>query len=96
MPALLIEDTGNVVVYLLILATTVAGMLQASWWAALAVACILALVFLAERPGALSSPRGYAGLFEDRFASVLALVNASVASATAFALGRATAWLWGA
>jgi hypothetical protein len=78
-----------------ILATTVAGMLQAAWWAAIACALIMALALLAERPGASLSPRGYASLFNDPFASVMAVVNGSAAAAAAFTLGRLAAWLLG-
>jgi hypothetical protein len=89
------KDASTVLAYLTILATTIAGIIQTSWWAALAGACILALVFMSERHGASTSPRGYAGLFDDPFASVMAFVNGSAAAASAFALGRLTSWLWG-
>jgi hypothetical protein len=90
------EDARAVLAYLTILATTIAGIVQASWWASLAGACILALVFMAERHSPSISPRGYAGLFDDPFVSVVAIFNGTVAAASAFALGRLTAWLWGA
>jgi hypothetical protein len=80
--------------YLIILATTVAGVLQAAWWAAVAGACILALLFIAERRSA-SSPTGYVGATDETFASIVAFINGSVACSAAFLLGRATAWLWG-
>lgn len=81
--------------YLTILVTTIGGIIQASWWVALAGGCVLALVFMAERDRASVSPRGYAGLFDDPFSSVVAFCNGSAAAASAFALGRLTAWLWG-
>lgn len=81
--------------YLTILAITIAGIIQVSWWAALAGASILALLFAAERHGASTSPRGIAGLFDDPFASIMACINGGVASACAFAVGRLAAWLWG-
>ena len=90
------EAAGAVLVYLVILVVTVAGMLQAGWWAALIGALILALLSVAERSGASLSAKGYyAGLLDDRFASAMAALNATAASTTAFIIGRATTWLWG-
>ena len=51
---------------------------------------------MAERHSPSISPRGYAGLFDDPFVSVVAIFNGTVAAASAFALGCLTAWLWGA
>jgi hypothetical protein len=81
--------------YLIILSTTVAGMLQTAWWAAVAGACILALLSVAERRGALMSPTGNEGAADEPFATIVALLNGSVACSAAYMLGRATAWLWG-
>jgi hypothetical protein len=81
--------------YLIILSTTVAGMMQAAWWAAVVGACILALLSVAERRAAFTSPTGNEGATDEPLATLVAVANGSVACSVAFMLGRATAWLWG-
>jgi len=81
--------------YLIILSTTVAGMMQAPWWAAVAGACVLALLGIAERRGVSTAPTVFDHAAEEPIASVAALVNGSAAASAAFLLGRATGWLWG-
>ncbi len=79
--------------YLIILSTTVAGMMQAPAWVILACACTLALLSLVERRGTTTSPMGHeAG---EPFAALASLLNGTAAASAAFLLGRATAWLWG-
>lgn len=79
--------------YLIILSATVAGMMQAPWWAAAAGSCILALLGIVDRRGMSTAPSGFD--HEESFVSVAIAVNSTVAASTAFVLGRATGWLWG-
>lgn len=89
------EDASNLLAYLIILSATAAGMMQAAWWAAATAACILALVSIAERRSALTSPTISEGATDEPLATLLAVVNGSVACSASFMLGRAIAWLWG-
>ena len=79
--------------YLIILSTTVAGMMQAPVWAILAGACTLALLSIVERRWAAASPMGQEA--DEPFAIFASLLNGTASASAAFLLGRATAWLWG-
>jgi len=79
--------------YLVILSTTVAGMMQAPVWAVIAGACTLALLCIVERRGTTTSPMGQEA--DEPFATLASLLNGTAAASAAFLLGRATAWLWG-
>jgi len=81
--------------YLVILAITMAGLMHAPWWSAAAGACILALLPFVEQTGLSLSPRGVGRSSDEPIASLVALMTGCAAASAAFALGRATAWLWG-
>jgi hypothetical protein len=81
--------------YLIILAATVAGMMQVSWLAAPVCACLLALLLALERYNASLSPSGLEDAAGEPFATMTSLANGSMAATAAFLLGRATGWLWG-
>jgi hypothetical protein len=83
----------DVLAFATILATCVAGILHLSWWAALAGACVLALISISNYPvayRALSSSASTPGtlLFSSAF-------NASIISTAALVAGRAIGWVWG-
>lgn len=82
-------------VYLIILAETVAGMMQLSWLAVAIGACLLALLGVVERNEKLLPPRGIEDAATEPIVFVIAAINGLVAATAAFLLGRATAWLWG-
>jgi hypothetical protein len=81
--------------YLIILSVTMAGMMQAPWWSAVAGACILMILPIAERSAPSTSPAGVDDERDEPIATMADLINGSVAATAAFLLGRATAWLWG-
>lgn len=81
--------------YLIILSITVAGMMHAPWWSAIAGACILMLLPIVERSAPSMSPTGANGVRDEPIAGMTDLINGSVAATAAFLLGRATGWLWG-
>lgn len=89
------KDASELLEYLIILSITVAGMMHAQWWAAVAGACILTLVSIMDRRERSASPARVEGFAEGPFANIVTLANSSVAATAAFLLGRATAWLWG-
>jgi hypothetical protein len=79
--------------FIAILATCVAGIVHASWWAALAGGCVLALLSLSNHPvayRALSGSASSSGILV--FSSVF---NATITSAGALLVGRLIGWAWG-
>ena len=79
--------------YCVVLAIGLAGLLQASWWAAVIGGCALALMFIASdrRDGSYTGDlRGWATA---QTASSLGI--ALVASPVAFVAGRISASVWG-
>ena len=82
-------------VYLIVLLTVVAGMMQMPLWAALAGACVLTLAMIAERRGLTATPTGLDDENAEPIATLATLLNGSAAASAAFVLGRVTAWLWG-
>ena len=79
--------------YHIILSIAVAGMMQAHWGSAVAGGCVLALLTLVERGNVAASPSNLQG--DVSTASAFALGNAAATATAAFAVGRASAWLWG-
>ena len=77
--------------YLIILSIAVAGMMHADWWAAVAGGCILALLTLVERRAA-NLPSSVQG--DPSGLTAFAFVNGLLAAGVAFALGRASGWIW--
>jgi hypothetical protein len=78
-----------------ILATIAAGTLHVSSWAAVAGACVLALISLTSAYGSFTR-HGYAGSSISMTATLVStMLNAATAAGVSFALGRAIAWCWG-
>jgi hypothetical protein len=79
--------------YAAILATCTAGILHFSWWAFVAGACVLALISFSNHAVA---GRGLGGA-ESAVGVLLlsSLLNATVTSAAALAIGRGIGWVWG-
>ncbi len=76
-----------------ILAVCTAGILQLSWWALLAGACVLALISMSNHGVAY---RAFGGM--DGAGAILmlsSLLNASAISAAALMIGRGIGWFWG-
>ena len=70
-----------------------AGLLHVSWWAAVAGACVLALISISNHPIAVrAGGSGEAPLATHILSSLL---NAGMTSAAALAAGRIIGWLWG-
>jgi hypothetical protein len=80
--------------YLIILAISVSGALQLSWWLALAGAMLLALTTtITNRLGAANRDAGAVALDEPVYA-LSAFINGTAAAVAAFLLGRASFWFW--
>jgi len=78
--------------YAVLLATCLAGVFHAPWWAACAGACTLTLMQLFEqRPGTVPQLRAVSETVQI-LASVL---NAAAAASGAFVLGYIARWMWG-
>lgn len=76
-----------------ILAVCTAGILQMSWWAVVAGACVLALISISNHAITFRALGG-----ADGSASVLMLssfLNAGANSAAALMVGRLIGWMWG-
>jgi hypothetical protein len=82
-------------VFIILLATCVAGIAHGTAWFAVVGACALALSSLIERQYAGNryglSHRGVS----DPVLALTSILNAAVFSAAAFAFGHLTRWLWG-
>ena len=78
--------------FLVLLATSCAGVLHAPWWAAVAGACSLVLISFANQR-VMSYPQ-WRGVSEPVliFSSVL---NASAAASAVFLFGYVARWAWG-
>lgn len=77
--------------YLIVFATGLAGMTQASWWAAAIGGCVLSLKMIYDDRPLL---RGEAATWEVAQVASNLMISA-VASILAFGAGRLTAQLWG-
>lgn len=85
--------TQGILAFAAILTSCTAGIFHLTWWAALAGACVLALISLSNHHSAyrvLSGGEGTAGvlLFSSFF-------NATIVSAAALSAGRVLGWVWG-
>lgn len=77
-----------------LLATTLAGMLNANWWAIPVGACILTLVLIGEHRRVYSNH--HVGHHSDEpILELSSFANGSAAALLAFASGRGIDWLWG-
>ena len=83
----------GVMAYATILAACVAGMLNFSWWAAVAAACALTLISFSNHPVAYRVLRH--GETAGPVLVISSLANAAMTSAAALVVGRAIGWVWG-
>ena len=78
-----------------ILATIAAGIFHVSSWAAVAGACVLAVISLTSAHGSFTR-YGYAGSSISTTAILVSTtLNAAAAAGLSFAVGRAIGWCWG-
>jgi len=83
----------GILAYATILATCTAGVLHFSWWAFVTGACVLALISISNHSivnRALGPTDGAVGVL-----LLSSLLNATVTSAAALAIGRGIGWVWG-
>jgi hypothetical protein len=76
-----------------ILTTCVAGILQLSWWTAVAGACVLALISLSNHPYAYRTVEGRESAQSTLFFA--SFLNAAATAGAALFVGRAIGWFWG-
>jgi hypothetical protein len=81
--------------YLVLLATCVAGLLQATWWFAVAGACSLAILSLVERQYAGNRYGMLHRGIPDPILAFSSVLNGTVFAAAAFGLGHFTRVVWG-
>ena len=80
------------VAFATILAICTAGILQLTWWAALAGGCVLALISIHNHPVTF---RALGGATSPGTLIFVSLSNAAVTSSAALIMGRAIGWIWG-
>lgn len=84
----------TIATFAVLLATCVAGILHAPWWAACAGASSLALIsLLALRARAASVPE--LRMISEPVLVLSSLINATVAACGIFAFGHFARWVWG-
>jgi hypothetical protein len=81
--------------YITILATAIAGLMHASWWAVLACGTILAIISDLDHQRWESELTGSARRLVLNSAAVISLSNGCLAGAAAYALGMLTGFVWG-
>ncbi len=84
---------SSMLAFTTILGTCTAGILQMSWWACVAGTCMLALVSMSNHAVAFRTLGG--GASAPTILVMSSLVNASITSAAALAIGRLIGWVWG-
>jgi hypothetical protein len=84
----------GLIVFVAILATCTAGILNASWWACVVGGCVLALISITNQAlagnGASSTGRPASGVL-----LVATVLNAAVTSSAALGAGRLIGTAWG-
>jgi len=81
--------------YMTLLATCVAGILHAPWWAACAGACSLALISLiGQRAVSMPQMQGI-GAIREPVLILSSVLNASAVASAAFVFGHIARWFWG-
>jgi hypothetical protein len=88
------ERVQDVVVYLVLLATCVAGMAQLSWWVVVAGACSLAILSIVERQYAGNRYGLLHRGIPDPILALSSVLNAIVIAAAAFIFGQANTIFW--
>jgi hypothetical protein len=80
--------------YLTIVATTVGGLLGASWWAAIACGSVLALISIVEHQRWENQLLGPYRSIALGSAALMSLVNGFLAGGAAYVLGIGTGMFW--
>jgi hypothetical protein len=81
--------------YFTILAAAVSGLTGVSWWAAIVAGCLLALQSIIGHQQFYHELKRAEALGVLSATAPISLVSGCLASGAAFALGRASGWLWG-
>jgi hypothetical protein len=89
------ERFRNLLVYVAISATTLAGMMHTSLWAPCAAASLLAALGLQRRDSAIAAGRPGVMLNSELSQLFASIFNAATIAAAAFAFGRLSGWFWG-
>lgn len=90
--ALANERTLSALAYVVLLATCVAGVLHAPWWAACAGTCALALVsLLGQRTAVVPQLRAVT----EPVLVIANILNAAAIASGAFIFGHLARWFWG-
>lgn len=79
------------VAYGILLATCIAGVFHAPWWAAVAGACSLALMSLMVRTASVPQMR----TISEPVIVLASVLNAFAAASGVFIFGHVARWLWG-
>jgi ABC-type molybdate transport system permease subunit len=83
----------TLILYCVVSALGLAGLLHFSWWAAVVGVCVVALIFIAED---VRDTIGHGNRYYwDVAKTTSSLIIASVCSPVAFLAGRLTAFAWG-
>lgn len=90
-----IKRAQSALAYVTLLATCVAGIFHAPWWAACAGACLLALISLiGPRAASISQMQG-SGAISEPVLILSSVLNASAVASAAFVFGHVARWCWG-
>jgi hypothetical protein len=82
----------GVLAFATILTTCAAGILHLAWWAALAGACVLALISIHNHP---ITYRALGGATTSGVLVVSSLLNATATCVAALIIGHGIGWMWG-
>ena len=89
------ERVQDRVAYAVLLATCVAGIIHTSWWAAVAGACLLAILSLVQRQYVGHRYETLHRAVPDTVHVMSSTANAAIFSTAAFSFGHLTRILWG-
>jgi hypothetical protein len=89
------DRVRNLLVYLVILATILAGVAHMSVWAASAGGCLLTVLGLHGRESAIAAGRPGVMLGSELTQLFACILNAATIASAAFAFGRFLGWFWG-
>jgi hypothetical protein len=82
----------SAVAFVVLLATSVAGVFHAPWWAACAGACSLVLISLwGQRAATMHQLRG----ISEPVLFIANVLNAAAVASAAFIFGHVARWIWG-
>jgi hypothetical protein len=93
-----LREIYAMLLYAVVLFTSIAGMLQASWWGAVFAGCTMVLVLLVEQSGGWEASKDVSAgdpVVWDLAHTSSSLLITLVATPLAFAVGRVTATIWG-